>query len=505
MKHLFLAAITIALSCNVYAQLDTFDINTSTSGVISSYPSSLFNHNNNLYFTGFEQASGCELRMFEKGKTKSTNVSDLRQGPISSTIGAYKIIAALNNVIYFTAADAQFNYEVWSYDGTNTKLAVEIDSRHDRGSGPELYTVFDEKLFFAASDSIHGRELYCYDPISKQATMIQDLNLGMDNSTFFAMQEYNGKLYLACSSGPSTNVELHVYDPVEKKLLLVQDLRVGPLGSMTRHMTVAGGKLYFIASDGNTGYDLYSYDGTGPIKRVTDLQPGRGNGVTPYDFRTMITEYNGSLYFDGYDPSIGFYQLCEYNLTTEKITYHPLTSSNNGNSTNDYTIYNNKLFFAASDGTHGIELWSYDGTNKPVQVADVAAGSASSKPKYLTVADGYLYFSAEVHPIGEELFRYKESTSTVENVNSNIHDVAAYPNPVTDKVYIEFSLDRSEILNISLTDIQGKTVYSTGNTKYGTSAHRVAIPTESIVGGTYMYHITSNDGVVMQSGKLVKQ
>lgn len=505
MKHLFLAAIGIALSCHAHAQLDTFDINLSTSGVISSYPSSLINYNNDLYFSAKDQPNGFELRRFESGKSHPTLVHDLVPGPINSMNISSKSIGVMDNVIYFTAADTLYNYELWSYDGTNVKLAAEINASPTSGSGPFLYTPFDEKLFFAAADQTHGQELWCYDPIAKKATLVQDINPGTDNSNIFTMQEYKGKLYIACSSGPSTNLELHVYDPVEKKVSMVQDLHVGPLGALSRHMTVAGGKLYFIATDGSTGTDIYSYDGTGPIKRVTDLYPGKGNGVTVYDFHEMLIEYNGSLYFDGYNPAIGFYQLCEYNLTTEKITYHPLTSSNIGNSTSDYAIYNNKLFFAASDGVHGLELWSYDGTNKPTMAADISVGVGDSKPKDLTVAHGYLYFNADMHPIGEELFRYKESTSTIENVNSNIHDIAVYPNPTTDNVHIEFSLDRTENLNISLTDIQGRIVFSTGNKQYGKPVHRVAIPTESIAGGTYMYYITSNDGVIMHSGKLVKQ
>ena len=35
------------------------------------------------------------------------------------------------------------------------------------------------------------------------------------------------------------------------------------------------------------------------------------------------------------------------------------------------TVYNNKLYFVANEGTHGLELWAYDGTNDPTMVFDL--------------------------------------------------------------------------------------------------------------------------------------
>ena len=43
-------------------------------------------------------------------------------------------------------------------------------------------------------------------------------------------------------------------------------------------------------------------------------------------------------------------------------------------------VYNNKLYFVANEGTHGAELWVYDGTNTPTMVADIKQGSDGSYP-----------------------------------------------------------------------------------------------------------------------------
>ena len=40
----------------------------------------------------------------------------------------------------------------------------------------------------------------------------------------------------------------------------------------------------------------------------------------------------------------------------------------------ELVVYNNKLYFGADDGTSGMELWVYDGTNTPTMVADIRPG-----------------------------------------------------------------------------------------------------------------------------------
>ena len=57
---------------------------------------------------------------------------------------------------------------------------------------------------------------------------------------------------------------------------------------------------------------------------------------------------------------------------------------------------NGTLFFAADDGSNGIELWKSDGTPAgTVLVKDINPGAAGSYPEHLTNVNGTLFFTAD--------------------------------------------------------------------------------------------------------------
>ena len=85
------------------------------------------------------------------------------------------------------------------------------------------------------------------------------------------------------------------------------------------------------------------------------------------------------------------------------------------------TAVGSTLFFQASDGTNGYELWKSDGSAAgTVMVKDINSGSGSSSPAYLTAVGSTLYFQAADAATGIELWKSDgaaETTLMVKDIN----------------------------------------------------------------------------------------
>ena len=68
--------------------------------------------------------------------------------------------------------------------------------------------------------------------------------------------------------------------------------------------------------------------------------------------------------------------------------------------------FNGKLYFRAEDGSHGLELWEYDGISAPKMTADIRTGLEASSREQFAVYKNKLYFSAYEETYGRELWVY---------------------------------------------------------------------------------------------------
>jgi ELWxxDGT repeat protein len=132
----------------------------------------------------------------------------------------------------------------------------------------------------------------------------------------------------------------------------------GPTGSyggkaansaLPSNFTQFGNDVVFVATDATHGRELWITDGTeGGTHIVDDINPGTGDAFSAPSYFSAI----------------------------------PMTA------------VGSELFFAANDGTDGVELWATDGTTTHL-VKDINPGSAGSNPYSMAAFNGALFFSAE--------------------------------------------------------------------------------------------------------------
>jgi ELWxxDGT repeat protein len=400
----------------------------------TSFPNGLVEFNGKLYFSADNGEVGNELYVSDGTAVGTKLVVDLNPGEnedgFSYDSDPYNF-AEFNDKLYFTANDEQTGRELYVTDGTarGTKLLVDLDPGEDKygakSSYPDNFAEFNDKLYFSASDEQTGRELYVTDGNAKGTKLLVDLNPGEDkygakSSYPDNFIEFNDKLYFTANSAESY-FGLYVSDGTAQGTELLVDLfSEGTL--QADNFVEFNGKLYFSASTSENGNVQYVSDGTAKgTKLLVDLNPEErlyGRGIGFYD--RELVELNDKLYFKASNGESGS-ELYVSDGTAEGtqlvVDIYPGEDGDSydgyDSTPNDLVVFNDKLYFSANNGKNGYELYVSDGTAEGTQlVADIYPGKHSyddfpnsSDPSDLTVVGDELFFSADNGETGTELFK----------------------------------------------------------------------------------------------------
>lgn len=200
------------------------------------------------------------------------------------------------------------------------------------------------------------------------------------------------------------------------------------------------GQLYFFAYGGADGVELWRTDGTETgTEQVVDINPNGDSSPL------VLTVFNDHLFFSANDGThgrelwisdgtgAGTEQLLELNPTGNAMTgffefsFQP-------------KIYAGKLYFVASDGTNGWELWRTDGTPTGTTRVEPVGANGNSPLKYFTadfaLFNGSAYFGARFDATGKELWRVSDSNVGVEEPASTEVGPVISPNPAMDMVRV---------------------------------------------------------------------
>ncbi len=212
-----------------------------------------------------------------------------------------------------------------------------------------------------------------------------------------ALSAFEPAQFLIGNDGSSGNTtegsQLWVTDGTEGNTALVKDIFPGDDARMAEFTRVEE-LVFFRADDGSgNGEQLWVTDGTedGTLRLtgIDDLDPGTA---------TMLTELDGALYFRGRGAGTDRPWIWTSDGTPEG-TELVSDGAPPENGLTLLTAFNGHLYFAHGNGGIGMELWRSDGTPENTSLfaniqAEAGLGSLYSCPDRLVEMDGMLYFAA---------------------------------------------------------------------------------------------------------------
>jgi trimeric autotransporter adhesin len=292
------------------------------------------------------------------------------------------------------------------------------------------FKALNNVMFFDAGSGIaNGVEPWSCNTATGATSEFKDINLGFNSSNPYFIAKINNKLLFSANNG-TQGLELWTTDGTVSGTQLVKDINIGigagmlqnncnssgPVSNNPKNYGVLNGKLIFEGFTGSTE-QLWISDGTNAgttLLKQIDPNPNFSGNVA---FIRNFTNAGGKLFFIATTQNIVNSNL-DYDLwVTDGTTAGTMRTKDinlvgNPNPQN-LTSFNNKIFFTANDGVHGIELWSSDGTTAgTIMVSDINLGTIGSNPSGLFAFNDKLFFLADNGSLGNELWVYNATTNS---------------------------------------------------------------------------------------------
>jgi len=289
--------------------------------------------------------------------------------------------------------------ELWKSDGTTAGTKLVTDIRDGTSSSiPSGFTLYDGSLFFAATGSSSGRELWKTD--GQSAQLVRNIRAGSNSSNPSELTSVGGILFFAADGGQGE--ELWKYDGTDTTL--VRDIEPGSGDSGPSSLTRLGDSVIFGAFNNVTGTELWISDGTEDgtvILKDTALGTNHKNTKNA----TFLVNVNDVIYFRANDRIHGR-SLWRTDGTTDGTTIMDVfTFASRDSDPSNLSIANGLLYFAADDFDHGNELWVSDGTEGGTRlVKDIYPGGEDSDPSWFTALGDVVVFRATSETAGTELW-----------------------------------------------------------------------------------------------------
>ena len=355
------------------------------------------------------------------------------------------VINVVGDVLYFAGYDAVNGNEFWKSDGTAAGTTLVKNMRPGSSSSfPNAFCRVGSKIVFTAFDGVSA-DLWQTDGTEGGTIKLKDFSPG--NNAFGTSGErgsalYKGKMYFYASES-ATGTEVWSTDGTEAGTNLLVDANPGAAGSIPsiqQSLTFIqdSNYLYFVTrANTNSPYHVWRTDGTTPgtIQLTTAANAVyNSNGISSLG---SYATANG-IYYVGYSDSL--YKSNGTIAGTIRVEKKLFT-------TRALITYKDAAWFIARASNQADnEAWRSDGlqanTNEALDIdARILNGFAySSSPFGYFELNNYLYFFAD-NASGRHLFRYNgDMTFNGSVAGNNWRDSANWnsiiPPGITDTAYV---------------------------------------------------------------------
>lgn len=353
-----------------------------------------------IYVTGFDPP---RVPLWAYDGARITPLLDL--GDAGAIFGAH------DGWVLLRVGDAQHGAEPWRTDGTpaGTFMLRDINPG-SAGSYPTEFAVLGDRVYFAAGGP-QGRELWRTNGSPTETTLVADISPGPADSNPSRLVTAGGALLFSADT-PPFDTELWRSDGTAAGTARVADINAGESPSYPNDLTVLpNGVVVFIADDGVHGYEPWRSDGTeAGTFLLDDVFPGMDWSINPSQPTTRrFAVAGGNAYFladDGVhgtelwrtDGTVSGTQLVRDILPGAESAFAPYFDGS-------LRGIGPLVIFAAFEPASGRELWRSDGTEAGTRlVQDIVSGPASSSLGGFTPAGDDVYFVADDHDHGTELW-----------------------------------------------------------------------------------------------------
>ena len=337
-----------------------------------------------------------------RGATPPTiQLIDLRPMADSSSPGD---LVLFEGKIFFAADDGTHGRELWRTDGapdathTGTELVCDLFTAPGFGSNPYILAVLGDWLYFRADPGIARRALYRTNGAidgCEAVTTAPTIDGGMENPRVLGDQ-----LWFSALSA----------DGVEPWMTTngapAQVANINPTGSSNpAGFTKLGSYVYFNADNGTDGYELWKSNGTGATM-AANINATPGEGSNPQEL--FASAAYDILLFRAYSPTAGWELFGTDGVDVEVFDINVgVDNSDPG----QFTEINGTIYFTAFTEETGLELWKLNESDGLELVSDITPGINSSSPTQLRAIGDWLYFTANAGAVGYELWRTNGTTT----------------------------------------------------------------------------------------------